>query len=188
MADWETDFEFLMKDEDRAQAHAIVQDAPNIYKTNASGNQVRVGAYALSGINSAAYPEDFATIAALPQAERGPAVDAFYKKNFFNKWEAQLSDPVEERILSHMVNRGPVAGVKVLQTAVDNLGGGIAVDGAWGPATVAAANACDQDALVEAVRSARLADYEALVARNPADAIYLGTEANPGPWRLRALA
>lgn len=195
MSDFDTDFDFMIVDEDGTQAHAVVPDIPNVYKTDSEGNpvldghglKIRIGAYSISGINSASFPQDFAAIAALPQAERGPAVEAFYRKNFFNKWEAQLSDPVEERILSHMVNRGPVNGVKVLQTAIGSLGTHIAVDGLWGPDTVEAANACNQDALTAAVRTARLRDYENLVAKNPADAVYLGTEANPGPWRLRAL-
>ena len=102
MADFETDYEFMIANEDRTQAHAIVPDAPP-------------GAYAISGINSAAYPAQFKAIAAIPQAERGAAVENFYQTEFFNKFEAQLSDPVAERILDAMVNNGPVTGTKILQ-------------------------------------------------------------------------
>ena len=52
MADFETDYEFMIANEDRTQAHAIVPDAPP-------------GAYAISGINSAAYPAQFKAIAAI---------------------------------------------------------------------------------------------------------------------------
>lgn len=40
------------------------------------------GAQALAGINSWWYPADFARIVALPAAQRGPAIQAFYEANF----------------------------------------------------------------------------------------------------------
>ena len=159
MADFETDYEFMIANEDRTQAHAIVPDAPP-------------GAYAISGINSAAYPAQFKAIAAIPQAERGAAVENFYQTEFFNKFEAQLSDPVAERILDAMLNNGPVTGTKILQKAVNSLDGNLVVDGQWGPATVAAANACDQLALVAAIQNTRVAYYEAIVAAHPQDSVY----------------
>lgn len=161
MADFDTDFQFLMNNEDRTQSHAIVPDAPP-------------GAFAISGINSAAFPSQFAAIAAIPQAQRGPAVKNFYHAEFFNKWEAQLSDPVEERILDAMVNEGPMTGVKDLQNAINSVSGSgtVVVDGGWGPATVAAANACDQLALVAAIQAVRKARYVAIVAAHPEDSQY----------------
>jgi len=161
VANWEADYSFMMSHEDPTQAHAIEPDDPP-------------GAHVISGINSAAYPSQFAAIAAMPQADRGPAVENFYQTEFFNKWEAQLSDPVEERILDAMVNEGPVTGVKDLQNAINSVSGAgtVAVDGQWGPATVAAANACDQDALVAAIRATRKARYIAIVAAHPEDSEY----------------
>lgn len=159
MANFDVDYAFLMVNEDRTQAHAVVQDAPP-------------GAYAISGINSAAFPQQFKAVAAIPQAQRGPAVENFYRTTFFNAYEEQLSDPVAERILDAMVNNGPVIGTKILQESINSLGGNLVVDGQWGPATVAAANACDQLALVAAIQNTRVAYYEAIVARNPQDAQY----------------
>jgi lysozyme family protein len=161
MADFDVDYKFLMSHEDPTQAHKITPDAPP-------------GAYVISGINSAAFPSQFAAIAAIPQDQRGSAVENFYQTEFFNKWEAQLSDPVEERILDAMVNEGPVTGVKDLQNAINSVSGAgtVAVDGQWGPATVAAANACAQDALVAAIRATRKARYIAIVAAHPEDSKY----------------
>jgi lysozyme family protein len=161
VANWEADYSFMMSHEDPTQAHAIEPDDPP-------------GAHVISGINSAAYPSQFAAIAAMPQADRGPAVENFYQTEFFNKWEAQLSDPVEERILDAMVNEGPVTGVKDLQTAINSVSGAgtVVVDGGWGPATVAAANACDQLELVAAIQAVRKARYIAIVAAHPEDSKY----------------
>ena len=161
MADFQTAYNFMMKHEDPTQAHAITPDDPP-------------GSHVISGINSAAFPAQFATIAAIPQAQRGPAVESFYKTTFFNNWEAQLSDPVEERILDAMVNEGPATGVKDLQNAINSVSGAatVATDGQWGPATVAAANACDQNALVAAIQATRKARYKAIVAAHPQDSQY----------------
>ena len=163
MSDFETDYQFMMQNEDRSQVHAIVPDAPP-------------GAHAISGINSAAYPKQFAAIASLPQAERGPAVEQFYRTEFFGKYQAQLSDPVAERWLDQAVNGGPVTATRLLQQAV----GTVPVDGTWGSATVTACNAADQLALVTAFQAARRQHYLDIVAKHPEDAQYL-----PG-WLARA--
>ncbi len=174
MADFHTDFEFMENNEDRAQAHALVPDAPP-------------GAHAISGINSAAYPAEFAAIAAIPQNQRGPAVEQFYQVHFWNKFEGQLSDDLAERVLDEAVNAGPGTAVRILQQAINSVGGKLAVDGAWGPSTISAALLCDQTALLNSFRQARLAHYQAIVARDPSKAQYLGTATKPGPWWLRAI-
>ena len=166
MADFQTDFDFMIKNEDPTQAHKINPDA---CPAGCPGP-----CYAISGINSGVFPSQFAAIAALPQDQRGPAVENFYQTEFFNKWEAQLSDPVEKRILDAMVNEGPGTGIKDLQNAINSVSGPgtVTVDGGWGPATVAAANACDQDALVAAIQATRKARYIAIVAAHPEDSKY----------------
>lgn len=162
----------MMANEDRTQAHACV---PDPCPTGCAGP-----CYAISGINSGAFPTQFAVIAAVPQAQRGPAVEQFYRAEFFNKYEAQLSDPVAERVLDAMVNSGASTGVRLLQQAVNATGGDLAVDGAWGPLTVAAANACSQAELVAAFQVRRAALYRDIVAAHPQDSVY---EAN---WLARA--
>ncbi len=69
MAQFSPAFDFLMVSEDPEKYCEEVPDAP-------------VGARAISGVNSAAWPLDFDKIAALPQSERLPAVQAFYETNF----------------------------------------------------------------------------------------------------------
>jgi len=172
VADFNTDYQFMMANEDRTQAHACVPDS---CPTGCQGP-----CYAISGINSGAFPAQFAAIAALPQAERGPTVKQFYQSEYLNKYDAQLSDPVAERVLDTMVNSGQSTGVRILQQAVNALGGQLTVDGQWGPLTVAAANDLDQVQLVAAFDARRAALYKAIVAANPADAVYEAT------WLARA--
>ena len=120
----------------------------------------------VSGINSASFPDDFATIAALPPAERPAAVEALYKQTYWNQWIEQLQTPIAMRVMDSEVNQGQGTAVKLLQTACKAvLRAGaeqLATDGLLGPATVAAANACDQDALLMAFQAARVAEYRAI--------------------------
>ncbi len=166
MADFNIAFEWTMKNEDSQMACAQVPDA--------APAGVAGPCYAISGINSGAWPVDFAAIAALPQSSRKPAVKAFYQAHFWNHWYDQLnSDDLAKRVFDFAVNGGPGTAVRTLQQAVNALGGNLTPDGGWGPHTLAAANAADPDALVKAFIAARVAHYQAIVASNPADARYL---------------
>jgi len=130
--------------------------------------------YAISGINSGAWPAEYAAISALPQPSRVPAVQAFYEEHFWNDWLVQLdSDDLAKRVFDFAVNGGAGTAVMTMQRAVNSLGGSLTVDGGWGPLTVAAANAADQEALVQAFIAARAAHYRAIAAANPADAKFL---------------
>ena len=166
MADFNTAFQWAMQFEDPLMAcHQVPDAAP-------------AGApepcYAISGINSGAWPSQFASIAALPQTQRAPAVEAFYQAAFWNSWLAQIaSDDVAKRVFDFGVNAGSGTSVKTLQQAVNTLGGSLTVDGGWGPMTLAATNAADPAALVQAFIAARVAHYEAIAAASPADQAYL---------------
>jgi len=164
MADFKTCFDFMIQNEDPTLACEIVPDIPP-------------GAHAISGINSAAYPADYAAIAALPQDQRLPAVTAFYQNNFWNKWiQVLTSNEVAMRVLDAAVNMGPGTAVKLLQTAVNAIycpPQCIQVDGGWGPVTITAANGCEETELVEAFKNAREQHYRDIVAAKPEDAPYL---------------
>lgn len=98
-------------------------------------------AKAISGINSHFWAADFAVIAAIPQPQRGPAVAAFYQKNFWGHWLGSLiSNRIAAMTLDASVNQGAGWAVRFLQGA-----SGATVDGAWGPDTVASANAANLD-------------------------------------------
>jgi lysozyme family protein len=166
MADFNTAFQWAMQFEDPRMACEQVPDAAPAGAPEPC--------YAISGINSGAWPSQFATIAALAQAQRAPAVSAFYQAAFWNNWLAQLvSDDVAKRVFDFGVNAGAGTSVKTLQQAVNTLGGSLTVDGGWGPMTLAAANAANQAALVQAFIAARVAHYQAIAAANSADQVYL---------------
>lgn len=173
MAEFTTAFQWAMQFEDPKMACLQVPDAPP------AGSAPPC--YAISGINSGAWPGQFASIAALPQAGRATAVQAFYEAQFWNEWLVQLgSDELAKRVFDFAVNGGSGTAVKTLQQAVNATGGKLTVDGGWGPATLAGANAVDANALVQAFIAARVAHYQAIVAANPSDAPYLKT------WLARA--
>jgi lysozyme family protein len=182
MADWNTAYNFMMDNEDASRACAQVPDAPEQLDPM-SGE--RIGAYSISGVNSAAWPADFAAIAQLPQNQREPLVQQFYQNHVWNQWFAQLvSDDVCKRVFDFAVNAGGVKAVRCLQQAVNSLAAAgatlLTVDGAWGPMTLAAANAADPQALTTAFQAQRVADYQAMAAANPNLAQYLQA------WTARA--
>jgi lysozyme family protein len=170
MADFQTCYKFMLPNEDAVPTYAVAPDPPP-------------GAYAISGINSFSFPTQYAAIAAIPQAERGPAVMQFYLTTFWNQWLEQLtSDAVAMRVFDASVNMGVKEAIVLLQQAVNSLSTTpLVVDGKIGPKTVAAANACVDTSLVSAFQHARVSYYEEIVAKNPADAIYLKG------WTARAL-
>ena len=173
MADFMTAFRWTMQFEDPRMA---CEEVPDAAPAGVSGP-----CYAISGINSGAWPAEFSAIAALRRAERSPAVEAFYEKHFWNRWLAELaSDDLAKRVFDFAVNGGSGTAVMTLQRAVNSLGGDLKVDGGWGARTVAEANAQDQAEVAEAFIAARVVHYEAIAAAHPADAKFLKQ------WLVRA--
>jgi lysozyme family protein len=177
MADWNTAYNWMMDNEDMPRACKQVPDSPPAGFTGAC--------YAISGINSGAWPTQFQAIAAIPQAQRAASVQQFYHDHFWNEWYAQIaSDDVSKRVFDFAVNGGAGSSVRCLQQAVNSLGGDgaapIAEDGGWGPKTIAAVNAVDAKALTAAFIARRIAHYQAIANANPANAQYLKA------WTARA--
>jgi len=81
-------------------------------------------------------------------------------------WEAgrcdALSWPVSLAHLDGMVQHRPKDASRMLQSAINRLGSDLTVDGAIGPKTLAAANQCDAQALVEELLWQRIAYYREL--------------------------
>lgn len=176
MADFDTAYNFMMDNEDYARACKQVSDS------------VPAGCvgpcYAISGINSGSWPTQFETIAAIPQSNRGPAVEQFYHDHYWSDWFQQIaSDEVCKRVFDFTVNGSTPLAVKTLQQAVNSVNAGgaqIDEDGGWGPHTLAAVNAANPDALVAAFKVQRVAHYQAIANANPDRLQYLKG------WTIRA--
>lgn len=170
MSSFNAAFEFMLSSEDAAHQYASVPDEPP-------------GSYAISGVNSSKHPADYAAILAIAQPNRGPAIEDFYHRNYWNGWLSALTaDEVAMRIFDESVNTGAREGVIVLQEACNDCHDNepLVVDGVWGPLTVQAANWYDTGLLVTAIQVRRVAYYQQIVDKNPALAKYL-----PG-WVARA--
>ena len=134
---------------------------PSYEITNDNKGQV------IAGVNSLAWPADFADIDALPIGQRPAAVQSFYERRFWSPSCDQVtSDNIAAYLLDSRVNQGPITGVRILQKAVNACGIGLAVDGALGPNTLAAVNSVDPLALLRAFQDAREAAYRKIGGPN----------------------
>jgi lysozyme family protein len=159
---------FVLDNEDRNRTYVATVD-------NNGGNVI-------AGINSKSWPEDYAKIAALPHIGRGAAIGSFYSARYFIplKLGAITSQDVANRVMDMAVNGGSGTAVKLLQQAVNSLGGKLAVDGGIGTETLLAVNMIDSTTLVNAYKAVRIARYEAIVKAHPEDETYLRA------WEARA--
>jgi lysozyme family protein len=141
--------------------------------------------YAIGGVNSGAWPEEYAAIAAADPGDRLGLIQQFYQSHFWNNWYAQLnSDDLCKRVFDFAVNGGTGASVRCLQRGVNRLAAPgadpLAEDGGWGPATLGAANAAYPAALLTAFQDARVAFYQSIAASDPSKEKYLNG------WTARA--
>lgn len=101
-------------------------------------------------------------------------VQDFYKQNFWNtlnldKLESQW---VAENVFDAAVNCGTDTGAKFLQRAVNELDGGLVVDGKIGPLSLNAANSIDEETLVNEYVDIRLEYHRKIVERNPNQLVF----------------
>jgi hypothetical protein len=125
--------------------------------------------YAVAGVNSGAWPEDFQRIGSLPADIRDPALQEFYLAHFWTPVNlgGLESQDVANRVYDQGVNGGTNGAVRLLQAALSMLGHSVFNDGVIGPETIAAANACDPEALLAAYRTLRKRHYQSVYDANP---------------------
>jgi lysozyme family protein len=162
MANFLKCFNFVLANEDFT---------PPRYEPTPDPTAADPGAQALSGINSAAWPKDFAFIASLPKDQRALAVQSFYYKNYWNTWYVQLtSDEVAKRVLDMAFNTCQKTAVKLLQEAVNDLSISppypLSEDGQWGPLTIAQTNLMNEANLVRSFQRNRADHYQKYDAKN----------------------
>ncbi len=167
MSDFATCFAFVLENEAGSPPnYAIVPDPT---KTDPA-------AKACSGINSSDFPETFDMLFQATPAERPSIVAAFYEITYFNRWLCQLPNEIAMRVMDAEVNEGAGVGVKLLQEAVNSQftsGAKLAVDGVWGPHTIAAAVGVNAASLLMSFQALRIARYQRIAEANPAKAINL---------------
>ena len=175
MANWKVAYNWMMDNEDRNREYKVVPDAcPKGCATE--------HCFAISGINSGAFSQEFASISELTGDARAQAVEDFYHAHFWNQWYEQLaSDEVAKRVFDMAVNGGEGASVRILQNAVNSIAPPLSVDGRLGPYTIQAVNHTAPDALVAAFQKVRITHYQFIVAANEEDAQYLAA------WATRAM-
>jgi len=142
------------------------------------------GGFAIAGINSAAWPDDFKSIVEVPLNQRAQKVFDFYQKNFWNPMKVGgiLSQNLANRIFDMGVNASDRTSIHLLQRAIIVCGKPISDDGFLGPETMEAANSIDVERLLAAFRTQRFHYYKEIVDNHPEDAKYLRE------WEKRALA
>lgn len=97
-------------------------------------------------------------------------VEAFYRAQFWpGSFDHLVSQSIASKLFDECVNMGMAHGVKCLQQAV----GGLAVDGGFGPKTLAAVNAQSEAHLLPAFVQSLMARYRAIVAGDPGQAKFL---------------
>jgi lysozyme family protein len=154
-ADFQTCYEWVLPHE--------AGNPPNYNVTNDNKGQV------CAGINSLAFPADFAAIAALPIDERPTAVAGFYRRTYWNQFIAQLnSNAVAAYAMDAEVNEGQRIGCEIVQEAVNSQRGEtwLEVDGEWGPITISEVNDCDPTDLLPALKTCRDAAYQKIGGPN----------------------
>ena len=96
-------------------------------------------------------------------ARLAPLVQDFYRRNFWVDWMEHLAQPVANWAFDKSVNMGIGQAVRLIQRAA-----GVTDDGKFGPATLAAVNACDPAQFVKGCHDQAVKFYQALHAKDPA--------------------
>jgi len=98
---------------------------------------------------------------------------AIYRDEYW-RWDGIKAPVVAIKLFDIGVNGGLVTAVKLLQKAVNTMvNPPLEVDGGLGPKTLDAANRQDPLALLDVVCQAQADYYNAIVARNPSQAVFL---------------
>ena len=97
---------------------------------------------------------------------------AIYKRDYWRYGRIRNQD-VATKVFDMAVNVGPPTAHRLLQTALNALGQKLAVDGVFGPLTLAATNGVNPDQLLRELRARAAVQYADIVLRNPAEQKFL---------------
>jgi len=146
------------------EARKDAQGYPMVYKLP-SGDMG--GKYEVAGINDRYHPKAFQVISALPAQERAKAA-AEYIQGYTAPLVEKLPQALQPFTQDLAFNRGLGGATKYIQQGLNTLGQKVAVDGGFGPKTLAAINQVEPRALMRAASDAQLQDEYNIAERNPA--------------------
>jgi hypothetical protein len=146
------------------EARKDAQGYPMVYKLP-SGDMG--GKYEVAGINDRYHPKAFQVISALPAQERAKAA-AEYIQGYTSPLVEKLPQALQPFTQDLAFNRGLGGATKYIQQGLNTLGQRVAVDGGFGPKTLAAINQVEPRALMRAASDAQLQDEYNMAERNPA--------------------
>jgi len=125
------------------------------------------GNFEVAGINDRYHPEAFKAISSLPAQERAKAA-AEYIQGYTAPLVEKLPQALQPFTQDLAFNRGLGGATKYIQQGLNALGQKVAVDGGFGPKTLAAINQVEPRALMRAASDAQLQDEYNMAERNPA--------------------
>jgi len=125
------------------------------------------GNFEVAGINDRYHPEAFKAISSLPAQERAKAA-AEYIQGYTAPLVEKLPQALQPFTQDLAFNRGLGGATKYIQQGLNTLGQKVAVDGGFGPKTLAAINQVEPRALMRATSDAQLQDEYNMAERNPA--------------------
>ena len=125
------------------------------------------GNFEVAGINDRYHPEAFKAISSLPAQERAKAA-AEYIQGYTAPLVEKLPQALQPFTQDLAFNRGLGGATKYIQQGLNTLGQRVAVDGGFGPKTLAAINQVEPRALMRAASDAQLQDEYNMAERNPA--------------------
>jgi hypothetical protein len=115
------------------------------------------GNFEVAGINDRYHPEAFKAISSLPAQERAKAA-AEYIQGYTAPLVEKLPQAIQPFTQDLAFNRGLGGATKYIQQGLNALGQKVAVDGGFGPKTLAAINQVEPRALMRAASDAQLQD------------------------------
>jgi hypothetical protein len=125
------------------------------------------GNFEVAGINDRYHPEAYKAISSLPPKERAKAA-AEYIQGYTAPLVERLPQALQPFTQDLAFNRGLGGATKYIQQGLNALGQKVAVDGGFGPKTLAAINQVEPRALMRAASDAQLQDEYNMAERNPA--------------------
>lgn len=136
--------------------------------------------YGITIATLSAWRECEVTVDDVKKLTKDEAMDIYRAEYYFKPSIDSLPMALQGHVLDCCINMGARGGVKLLQQAINALGGSIKVDGIIGPVTREQCAQCDHKQLTNTLVDHRIKFYEELAARRPKDRRFLKG------WLLRA--